>query len=54
MDHSVLAEFVRRLQARDGIAQVRLRDTAVRSYTNAQVVDFTLELVLSPVREAGR
>lgn len=43
-DHTRLAEFMRSLSAQPGIADVRLLDTGLRTYTNAQVIDLSLTL----------
>lgn len=44
INHSLLAEFMRELGAQPGIADLRLIDTGLRSYTTTQVVDFNLAL----------
>lgn len=54
LDHTALAEFIRQLQGRHGVAAVRLHDTSVRGYSSAQVVDFQLELSLGKLSEASR
>ena len=43
-DHTRLAEFMRSLSAQPGIADVRLLDTGLRTYTNTQVIDLSLTL----------
>ena len=45
-DHTRLAEFMRSLSAQPGIADVRLLDTGLRTYTNAQVIDLSLTLLI--------
>jgi hypothetical protein len=45
-DHTRLAEFMRRLSAQPGIADVRLLDTGLRTYTHIQVIDVSLTLLL--------
>jgi hypothetical protein len=45
-DHSRLAEFMRRLSTQPGIADVRLLDTGLRTYTNTQVIDLSLTLAI--------
>jgi hypothetical protein len=44
MSHSELAEFMQRLGEQPEVGDVRLIDTATRSYTTAQVIDFNLAL----------
>jgi cell division protein FtsB len=44
MNHSVLAEFMRKLGAEPNVADLRLIDTGTRSYTTMQVIDFNLNL----------
>jgi Fimbrial assembly protein (PilN) len=46
LNHSRVAEFMRALGRQPGIADVRLLDTGLRTYTNAQVVDFKLTLLV--------
>jgi hypothetical protein len=45
-DHTRLAEFMRSLSAQPGIADVRLLDTGLRTYTNTQVIDLNLTLLI--------
>jgi Tfp pilus assembly protein PilN len=45
-DHTRLAEFMRNLSAQPGIADVRLLDTGLRTYTNTQVIDLNLTLLI--------
>lgn len=45
-DHTRLAEFMRSLSAQPGIADVRLLDTGLRTYTSTQVIDVSLTLLL--------
>jgi Tfp pilus assembly protein PilN len=45
-DHTRLAEFMRSLSAQPGIADVRLLDTGLRTYTNTQVIDLSLTLLI--------
>jgi hypothetical protein len=45
-DHSRLAEFMRNLSAQPGIADVRVLDTGLRTYTNTQVIDLSLTLLI--------
>jgi hypothetical protein len=47
MNHSVLAEFMRKLGAEANVADLRLIDTGTRNYTTIQVVDFNLALQMS-------
>jgi Fimbrial assembly protein (PilN) len=42
--HSELATFMQRLGAQPAVADLRLINTATRSYTNVQVIDFKLAL----------
>lgn len=44
INHSVLAEFMRALDAQSGVAGLSLIDTVSRNYTSMQVVDFKLAL----------
>lgn len=44
LNHSVLAEFMRALDAQPGVAGLNLIETGSRNYTNMQVVDFKLAL----------
>jgi Tfp pilus assembly protein PilN len=44
--HTRLAEFMRSLGGQPGIAEVRLRDTALGSYRNSPVVNLTLLLLV--------
>jgi hypothetical protein len=46
IDHTRLAEFMRTLSTQPGIADVRLLDTGLRSYTNTQVIDLSLTLLI--------
>lgn len=52
VDHTQLAEFMRRLSAQPGIADVRLLDTGLRTYANTQVIDLSLTLLIDD--KAGR
>ncbi len=45
-NHSLLADFMRKLGAQPGIADLRLIDTSLRNYTTTQVIDFSLTLQL--------
>lgn len=45
-DHSRLADFMRGLGQQPGIADVRLLDTGLRSYTSTVVVDLKLSLLI--------
>ena len=54
LDHSALAEFIRRLGEQPGIGPVRLVDTRSRSYTSAQVLDFHLVAILGTREEAPK
>ncbi len=47
LNHSLLAEFMRRLGGQAGVADLRLVDTKQRAYLTTQVVDFTLSLQLA-------
>ncbi|MDO8208476.1 MAG: PilN domain-containing protein [Gallionella sp.] len=44
INHSMLAEFMRDLDAQPGVAELILIDTSTRNYTTMQVVDFKLAL----------
>lgn len=44
VNHSLLAEFMRQLGQQPGVANMRLMDTGLRTYTTMQVVDFKLSL----------
>lgn len=44
LNHSLLAEFMNKLGAQPGVADLRLIDTSTRNYTTMQVVDFKLTL----------
>jgi cell division protein FtsB len=44
INHSVLAEFMQRLGAQPAVADLRLINTATRSYVDTQVIDFNLSL----------
>ncbi len=44
LDHSVLAEFIRKLGVQPGVADLRLVSTGTRAYSVALVVDFKLAL----------
>lgn len=46
LNHSLVAEFMRALARQPGIADVRLLDTGLRSYTSALVIDFKLALLV--------
>lgn len=46
LGHSALADFTRRLVQQPEIEDVRIIDTRVRQYTEAQVVDFELAVVV--------
>mgnify|MGYP001574893319 CR=1 FL=1 len=45
-DHTRLSEFMRSLNAQPGIADVRLLDTGLRTYTTTQVIDLSLTLLV--------
>lgn len=47
LNHSLLADFMGVLGSQPGVADLRLVDTRLRSYTGIQVVDFTLNLQLN-------
>lgn len=47
LDHGALADFVRRLASQPLVADVRLLDTRSRRYTDTQVIDFRLAVVLA-------
>ncbi|MDO9393104.1 MAG: hypothetical protein Q7T42_03905 [Methylotenera sp.] len=47
INHSVLAEFMRKLGTETSVADLRLIDTGTRSYTTMQVVDFKLGLQMN-------
>lgn len=44
--HSILADFIRKLGMQPSVADVRLIDTRLRTYTSTQVVDFSLSMRL--------
>ena len=44
INHSILAEFMRKLGTEPSVADLRLIDTGTRNYTTMQVVDFNLAL----------
>jgi hypothetical protein len=46
INHATLAEFMRRLEARPGIADVSLVDTRPRAYPNTLVIDLKLSLLI--------
>lgn len=46
LNHSRLADFMRKLGMQPGVADLRLIDTRLRAYTSAQVVDFSISLQL--------
>ncbi len=46
-NHSMLAEFIGRLIKRPEIEDVKVLKTSLRSYTNAQVIDFDLAVVVN-------
>ncbi len=50
VNHSLLAEFMRKLGAHKNVADVRLIDTSTRSYTTTQVVDFKLALQMKKMQ----
>jgi len=52
LNHSVVAQFMRALGSRPGIADVRLLDTGLRNYARVQVIDFKLSLLVD--EKAGR
>ncbi len=45
-NHTRLAEYMRNLSAQPGIADVRVLDTGLRTYTNTQVIDLSLTLLI--------
>jgi Fimbrial assembly protein (PilN) len=45
-NHTRLAEFMRRLGSQPGIAEVRLLDTGLGSYSNSPVINLTLMLLV--------
>ena len=45
-NHTRLAEFMRSLSSQPGIAEVRLLDTGLGSYSNSPVIDLTLMLLV--------
>lgn len=47
LNHSLLADFMRKLGGQAGVADLRLVDTKQRAYLTTQVVDFTLSLQLA-------
>jgi hypothetical protein len=51
VNHSALAEFMRKLGAEKNVEDLRLIDTGMRSYTNVQVVDFSLDLQVSEQKQ---
>lgn len=53
LNHSVLAEFIRKLGVQPGVADLRLVSTGTRAYSVALVVDFNLAMQMdgkAPVR----
>lgn len=44
INHTVLAEFMRKLGTQSGVADLRLLQTGTRAYATTQVVDFSLTL----------
>jgi hypothetical protein len=46
LNHTLLADFMRKLGEQPGVADLRLIDTNLRSYTTMQVIDFSLSLQL--------
>lgn len=47
INHSILAEFMRKLGTEPSVADLRLIDTGTRNYTTMQVVDFNLALQMN-------
>ena len=52
VNHSMLAEFMRKLGTQASVADLRLIDTGTRNYTTMQVVDFNLALQVSEKAQA--
>mgnify|MGYP000901073056 CR=1 FL=1 len=50
LNHTLLAEFMRKLGANTNVADLRLIDTSTRNYTIVQVVDFKLALQMKKTR----
>lgn len=46
LNHTLLADFMQRLRAQSGVINLQLVSTATRQYTTAQVVDFSLNLLI--------
>jgi uncharacterized protein YegJ (DUF2314 family) len=46
-NHTILAEFMRKLGAQPNVADLRLIDTTLRSYAAAQIVDFNMTLQIA-------
>ncbi len=53
-DHAALADFIRAFGTRPGVAEVKLRDTSTRSYSNVQVVDFHLAATMDVAAGAAQ
>lgn len=51
-DHAALTDFLARLRAQPGVAQVRLIDSSTRDYVDARVVDFQVEVSLGPAHRS--
>lgn len=54
INHSVLADFMRILATRPGVADVRLIDTRTRAYLTTSVVDFNLGLQIDEKAQGQR
>jgi hypothetical protein len=54
INHTRLAEFMRVLGSQPGIAQVRLVDTGLGSYSNVPVIDLTLMLLVDDKAQRPR
>jgi hypothetical protein len=52
MNHVTLAEFMRKLETRPGVAELSLLDTSPRRYPNALIIDFKLALLID--QQGGR
>jgi hypothetical protein len=51
INHSALAEFMRKLAAEKSVENLRLIDTGMRNYTNLQVVEFNLDLQVNKQKQ---
>ena len=54
INHSVLAEFMRKLGTQPGVADLRLIDTRTRAYLTMSVIDFNLALQIDEKAQGQR